>query len=138
MDSYKCEDKKKNKNSTLNKQHIKIKCTDEITINGIVYFIPDKYITNNFLPFEYRQLYKIIFAQYLDLLITTNKVVNISNIIDVHVKACINSVEKLLAYIITGKLYISSLTMIEKKILDNIPNYLIPRLNPNIVDKIEQ
>jgi hypothetical protein len=125
------------KKSSTNKQCIKLKCADEFIINGRIYFIPDKYITNDFLPIEYKQLYKIIFAQYLDLLITTNKVENIKNILDIHIKTCINSVEKILAYIITGKLYISNLTTIEKKILENIPDYLIPKLNPNIVDKIE-
>ena len=42
------------------KDLIKIKATDDIEINGTIYFIPDKYIENKFLSYEYKKLYKLI------------------------------------------------------------------------------
>ena len=33
---------------------IKIRATDDIEINGNIYFIPDKYLENKFLSYEYK------------------------------------------------------------------------------------
>ena len=38
--------------------------------------------------------------------------------------------------ILTGKLYITTLTIIEKAILDKVPEYLLQSINPNIIEKI--
>ena len=54
------------------KDLIKIKATDDIEINGNIYFIPDKYIENRFLSYEYKKLYKFLLAMYLDLQIVNN------------------------------------------------------------------
>ena len=128
----------KNKNNTDNKI-LKIKSSNDIDINGRIYFIPDKYITtsNKYIPYEYQKLYKIICAMYLDLLITNKKIENISSINKNHINDAVSSSNKLIAYITTGKIYITNITLIEKEILEKIPESLFNKINPNIVEKID-
>ena len=128
----------KNKNNTDNKI-LKIKSSNDIDINGRIYFIPDKYITtsNKYIPYEYQKLYKIICAMYLDSLITNKKIENISSINKNHINDAVSSSNKLIAYITTGKIYITNITLIEKEILEKIPESLFNKINPNIVEKID-
>ena len=37
---------------------------EDIQINGVIFFIPDKYISNNFLFAEHKKLYKYLLATY--------------------------------------------------------------------------
>jgi hypothetical protein len=122
-----------------NTKYTKIKASNDIEFNGRIYFIPDKYIGNTIfcLPYEYQKLYKIIFAMYLELLITNNKIQNISKITKNHLNDAEISSDKLISYIITGKIYITHLTIIEKHILENIPELLLNNINPNITEKID-
>jgi len=117
----------------------KIKATNDIEINGRVYFIPDKYISNSiqYLSSEYKTLYKMMFAIYLDLLITNNKIENIMSITKYHINDANMSIDKLISYITTGKIYITNLTFIEKTIIDKIPESLLQKINPNIIEKID-
>ena len=119
------------------KDLIKIKATDDIEINGNIYFIPDKYIENKFLSYEYKQLYKLILVIYLDLQITNNKIENIKSINKIHINNAIIIVDKLISYIFCGKIYITNLTTLEKNILDKIPENLIQNINLTIIEKIE-
>ena len=121
----------------LKKDIIKIKATDDIEINGNVYFIPDKYIENKFLSNEYKQLYKLLLVIYLDLQIINNKIENITCITKLHITNGITIVDKLISYILCGKIYITHLTSLEKTILEKIPENLIQIINPNIIEKIE-
>lgn len=115
---------------------IKIRATDDIEINGNIYFIPDKYLENKFLSYEYKKLYKLIIVLYLDLQITNHKIENIKEISKLHINNGIISADKIISYILCGKLYISHLTTIEKCILDKIPDTLISNINLNIIEKI--
>ena len=132
---------KKVQNKVQNKDNlnnsIKIKVSDDIEINGNVYFIPDKYIENKFLSTEYKQLYKLLLVLYLDLQITTHKIENITSITKLHIANGITIVDKLISYIYGGKLYITHLTALEKSILEKIPENLIHIINPLIIEKIE-
>ena len=119
------------------KDNIKIKASNDIEINGNVYFIPDKYIENKFLSYEYKQLYKLILVIYLDLQITNNKIENIKSINKIHINNAIIIVDKLISYIFCGKIYITNLTTLEKNILDKIPENLIQNINLTIIEKIE-
>ena len=121
----------------LKKDIIKIKATDDIEINGNVYFIPDKYIENKFLSNEYKQLYKLLLVIYLDLQITNSKIENIKSINKIHINNAIIIVDKLISYIFCGKIYITHLTALEKNILDKIPENLIQNINLTIIEKIE-
>ena len=115
----------------------KIKASNDIEINGRVYFVPDKYIENSYLPIEFKKLYKFCFAMYLDMLITNNKIENISKITKTHITNAIQSSEKILNYIVTGKVYILNISLIEKNIIDKIPESLLLKINPNIIEKID-
>jgi hypothetical protein len=118
---------------------IKIKANNDFEINGRIYFVPDKYIGNSitYLSFEHRNLYKIIFAMYLDSLITNNKIENISRITKIHINDAILHSDKIISYILIGKTYITNLSIIEKLIIDKIPEYLLQKINPNIIEKID-
>ena len=130
-------DKKKCENKI-----IKLKVNNDIVVNGRIYFIPDKYIGNAiiYLSIEHKHLFKIIFALYLDSLITNNKVNNISRITKIHINDAVIFSEKLISYILTGHLSIinlNNLSNIEKQILDKVPEYLLQNINPNIIEKID-
>lgn len=115
----------------------KLRINDDIEINGHIYFIPDKYISNlHMLSYELKKLYKIMFALYLDLQISSHKIENITKITKKHIDDTIIIIDKLLCYITTGKIYITNLTAIEKKIIDKIPESLLQKINPHIIEKI--
>ena len=118
---------------------IKIKANNDIEINGRIYFVPDKYIGNSifYLSTEHKNLYKIIFAMYLDSLITNFKIENIARITKNHINDANICTDKLISYILTGKLYITTLSIIEKAILEKVPEYLLQTINPNIIEKID-
>ena len=115
----------------------KIKASNDIELNGRIYFIPDKYIENTFLPVEFKKLYKFCFAMYLDMLITNNKIESITNITKTHITNAIQSSDKILNYIMTGKIYIVNISLIEKNIIEKIPESLLNKINPNIIEKID-
>ena len=118
---------------------IKIKENSDIELNGRIYFIPDKYLSNalNYIAFEHKKLYKIIFAMYLDSLITNHKIENISRITKTHLIDANVCSDKLISYITTGKVYVHNLSNIETVILNKIPEYLVKKINPNIIEKID-
>ena len=140
-------DIKTNKSNKTNKtirsnKLIKIKANNDIEINGRIYFIPDKYIGSAifYLSFEHKNLYKIIFAMYLDSLITNCKIENISRITKNHIIDANIFTDKIISYILTGKasiININTLSIIEKTILDKVPEYLLQNINPNIIEKID-
>jgi len=120
----------------------KIKANTDIEINGRIYFVPDKIIGNAifYLSTEHKQLYKIIFAMYLDSLITNYKIESIVRITKNHITDANLCADKLISYILTGKVTIinlTNLTIIEKQILDKVPEYLSQNINPNIIEKID-
>ena len=125
-----------NNSKTNNNDIIKIKATDDIEINGRLYFFPDKYIENKFLSNEYKKLYKLLLAVYLDLQITNYKIENSQRITKIHINNGIVIVDKLISYISTGKLYITHLSNLEKSILETIPETLIQKVNINIIEHI--
>lgn len=132
---------KTNKTNNTNKI-IKIKANNDIEINGRIYFVPDKYIGNSifYLSTEHKNLYKIIFAMYLDSLITNCKIENIARITKSHINDATIIADKLISYILTGYIFItnsSTLTTIEKAIIEKVPEYLLQKINPNIIEKID-
>ena len=77
---------------------------------------------------------------YLDSLITNCKIENIARITKSHINDAIIISDKLLSYILTGHIFItnsSTLTTIEKAILEKVPEYLLQKINPNIIEKID-
>ena len=135
------EEKKEKAVKKENKEK-KIKANNDIEINGRIYYVPDKFIGNSifYLSTEQKKLYKIIFAMYLDSLITNCKIENISRITKNHIIDANIFSEKLISYILTGKVSIvniNTLSNIEKTILDKVPENLLQNINPNIIEKID-
>ena len=130
---------KKNEKNEKNEKIKKITATNDIEINGIVYFIPDKYLGNAllYLSNEHKNAYKYIIAMYLDALIMSNKIDTISKITKKNIDDAIFFSEKIMSYIIMGKVCITNLTTTEKLILSKIPENLIQKFNPTIIEKID-
>lgn len=118
----------------------KIKTTDAIDINGRVYYIPDKYIGYEdigYIGYEYIKLYKFILASVIDKHLEKNIIPNIAKITKTLLTSYINMAEKIFSHIITGKINTINLSAIETDIMRNIPSGLIPKLNPNIIERID-
>jgi hypothetical protein len=106
----------------------------EIEINGRIYFIPDKYLENT--TIENIKLYKFILASIFDSNLEKGAL-DLCKITKSILNTYIQSCDKIFAYVITGKLNNIHLTTIENNIIKHIPDTLIPKLNPNIVERLE-
>lgn len=115
----------------------KIKITDIVDLNGRIYFIPDKYVELDNLSFEHCKLYKFILASVIDVNLEVGKITDITKITKTILNNYCNTAEKIFSYLITGKLNIITLSEIETSIINKIPIALIPKLNPNIVERLE-
>jgi hypothetical protein len=115
----------------------KITIKDDIEINGRIYFIPDKLIEHNHLGFEYIKLYKFILASVIDNHLEKSSNKDITQITKIVLNNYIQSSDKIFSYIITGKINIIHLSNIEYDIINKLPTSLIPKLNPNIVERLE-
>jgi hypothetical protein len=115
----------------------KIKITDIVELNGRIYYIPDKYVELESLSFEHCKLYKFILASVIDVNLEVGKITDISKITKTILNNYCNTAEKIFSYLITGKLNIITLSLIETSIINKIPIALIPKLNPNIVERLE-
>jgi hypothetical protein len=115
----------------------KITGKDDIEINGKIYYIPDKYtdFLNIIYGFEQKKLYKYILSKiiehYLESALTL-ELLN-KNHMDKYIFIC----DKIFSYVITGKLNINTFSLWENKIINNIPNTYIPKLNPKVVERLE-
>ena len=118
------------------KEKVKITITDIVELNGRIYYIPDKYIDINSISYEHIKLFKFILASVIDSnLISNGK--NISKLTKNNLTTYINSSNKIFSYIITGKLNIIQLSTIETNIINKLPPSVIPKLNPNIIERLE-
>jgi hypothetical protein len=115
----------------------KINIKDDIEINGRIYFIPDKLIEHNHLGFEYIKLYKFILASVIDNHLEKGLIKDITKINKIILNNYIQSSDKIFSYILTGKINIIHLSTIENDIINKLPISLIPKLNPNIVERLE-
>jgi hypothetical protein len=119
---------------------IKININDEFEINGHIYFIPDKLIENtqsNYFGIEYIKLYKFILASVIDCNLNKGLLKDITKITKILLNNYIIISDRIFSYIITGKINIIQLSIIENEIINKIPESLIPKLNPNIVERLE-
>lgn len=118
-------------------KHDKINIKDSFDINGRVYFIPDKFVKHiNNLGIEYNKLYKFMLASIIDNDLEKG-IIQLSKITPKLLNTYVLSCEKIFVYIITGKINIVHFTIAEQKIINSIPEILIPKLNPNIVERLE-
>lgn len=118
----------------------KISIRDEYEINGRVYFISDKLIEIthlNYVGIEYIKLYKFILASLIDIHLDKKLLKDITKITKTLLNNYIVICDRIFSHIITGKINIIHLSSIETEIISKIPDSLIPRLNPNIVERLE-
>jgi hypothetical protein len=118
----------------------KVNIKDEFELNGRVYFIPDKFIENTQSPYlgiEYIKLYKFILASVIDNHLNKNLLKDITKITKTLLNNYIIICDIIFSHIITGKINTIQLSLIENEIISKIPDSLIPKLNPNIVERLE-
>lgn len=115
----------------------KINISDEFIINGRIYIIPDRYIEHLELPYEYKKLYKFILASLIDKNIEKGNLKNITKITKILLNQYIIICDKLFSFIITGKLNSIQFSNLETELINKIPFSLIPKLNPNIIERLE-
>lgn len=118
----------------------KINIKDEFELNGRVYFIPDKFIENTQSPYlgiEYIKLYKFILASVIDNHLDKNLLKNITKITKTLLNNYTIICDRIFSHIFTGKINTIYLSSIENEIISKIPDSLIPKLNPNIVERLE-
>jgi hypothetical protein len=118
----------------------KVNIKDEFELNGWVYFILDKFIENTHLPYlgiEYIKLYKFILASVIDNHLDKNLLKDITKITKTLLNNYIIICDRIFSHIITGKINTIHLSLIENEIISKIPDSLIPKLNPNIVERLE-
>jgi hypothetical protein len=142
-------------NEASKKDYRIIRHTYDIELNGKIYYIPDKYLENTFIPIEQKKLYKYIIVLFLDNHLNKNTSKNTSNklrkidkadkankltkLTKVDLLHYLNLTDKLFSYLVTGKLYINTniLSTLEKQIIDKIPQNLVNQLNLMIVEKLD-
>ena len=118
----------------------KVNIKDEFELNGRVYFIPDKFIENTQSPYlgiEYIKLYKFILASVIDNHLDKNLLKDITKITKTLLNNYIIICDRIFSHIFTGKINTIHLSLIENEIISKIPDSLIPKLNPNIVERLE-
>ena len=118
----------------------KINIKDEFELNGRVYFIPDKFIENTQSPYlgiEYIKLYKFILASVIDNHLDKNLLKDITKITKTLLNNYVVICDRIFSHIFTGKINTIHLSSIENEIISKIPDSLIPKLNPNIVERLE-
>jgi hypothetical protein len=118
----------------------KVNIRDEFEINGRVYFIPDKLIEttqSHYLGIEYIKLYKFLLASVIDIHLDKKLLKDITKISKTLINNYVVICDRIFSHIITGKINIIHLSSIENEIINKIPDSLIPKLNPNIVERLE-
>lgn len=116
-----------------------IRSANSIEIEGVLYFIPEKYTANMELGMEHKTLFNIILANVMHSRIKSNELdINIENITKTHMEKWVLSAERIFSYCVTGKLD-SGITFQkwERDILAGVPGFIIPKLNPLIVERID-
>jgi len=118
------------------KDKIIIRNCDNIEIAGRVYFIPDKYTVGMDIPIEHKSLFNYILAHVMHSRIRIERL-EMESVGKAHMDKFLIAAERLLAFIITGSLDNVVFAGWEKDILAGIPGYIIPKLNPLIVERLE-
>jgi len=116
-------------------KHI-IRNSDNIEIDGILYYIPERYTDGMDIALEHRYLFNYILAHVMHSRIRLDKL-TLETITKTHMDKYLAAAERLFAFVITGKLDITSFSGWENAILARVPGFIIPKLNPLIVERLE-
>jgi len=120
----------------MEKDKIIIRNCDHIEIEGVLYFIPERYTDNMNLSLEHRYLFNYILAHVMHTRIRLDKL-TLETITKTHMDKYIVAAERIFAFVITGALDNMAFSEWEQNILARVPGFIIPKLNPLIVERLE-
>lgn len=120
----------------MEKDRLIIRNSDNIEIDGILYYIPERYTDGMNLALEHRYLFNYILAHVMHSRIRLDKL-DMESITKTHMDKYLATAERLFAFVITGKLDIAGFSGWENDILADVPGFIIPKLNPLIVERLE-
>ena len=120
----------------MEKDRLIIRNADNIEIDGILYYIPERYTDGMNLALEHRYLFNYILAHVMHTRIRLDKL-DMESITKTHMDKYLAAAERLFAFVITGKLDNVIFSGWEQNILANVPGFIIPKLNPLIVERLE-
>ena len=120
----------------MDKNKIIIRNSDNIEIDGYLFFIPEKYTANMDIGKEYKIIFNYILARVIHSKIHT-EYFKMESFNKIQMEKCIIIAERIFAFIITGKLDKISFNNLEKDLIDKIPISLIPKINPFIVERLD-
>jgi hypothetical protein len=120
----------------MEKDRFIIRNSDNIEIDGILYYIPERYTAEMDIALEHRYLFNYILAHVMHSRIRLDKL-DMESITKTHMDKYLATTERLFAFVITGKLDIAGFSGWENDILAGVPGFIIPKLNPLIVERLE-
>lgn len=120
----------------MNKTKTIIRHCDSIEIDGNLYFIPEKYTAGMYIGTEYKKLFHFILAHVIHNRIT-NDGVKMESVNKAQMDKYVTITERLFSFVITGKLDTLVFNNWENEIISSIPEFIIPKLNPFIVERLE-
>jgi hypothetical protein len=120
----------------MEKDRLIIRNADNIEIEGVLYFIPERYTDGMDIALEHRYLFNYILAHVMHSRIRLDKL-KLETITKTHMDKYLATTERLFAFVITGKLDIAVFSGWEQNILANVSGFIIPKLNPLIVERLE-
>lgn len=110
---------------------------DGIELEGILYFIPEKYTAGMELGIEHQTLFNIILANVIHLRSKMENI-NLMKITKTLMDKYITYAERIFAYCVTGKMDTGIIFQKwERDVINKIPDFIIPKLNPIIVERLD-
>jgi hypothetical protein len=120
----------------MEKDKIIIRNCDNIEIEGHLYFIPEKYTAGMYIGAEYKKLFNYILAHIIHNRIHKDSL-KMESINKIQLDKYLIITEKIFSFIITGKLDNIGFNQWENEIISIIPDFIIPKLNTFIVERLE-
>ena len=120
----------------MNKTKTIIRHCDSIEIDGNLYFISDKYTAGMYIGIEYKKLFHFILAHVIHNRIT-NDSVKMESVNKAQMDKYAIITERIFSFVITGKIDNVIFSHWENEIISSIPEFIIPKLNPFIVERLE-
>ncbi len=113
-----------------------IRSVNGIEIDGILYFIPDRYTAGMDIAIEHRGLFNYILAHVMHTRIRADGLI-METLGKTHMDKYLVATERIFAFVITGKLDNIVFSGWERDILNKIPSFIIPKLNLLIVERLD-
>lgn len=120
----------------MEKDKTVIRAANGIEIDGTLYFIPERYTAGMDIGIEHRELFNHILAHVMHSRSRADGL-PMESIGKTHMDKYLAATERLFAFVITGKLDTAVFSGWERDILAQIPAFIIPKMNPLIVERLE-